>query len=250
MVFSLLIHGLILLGLIPLFFKADQRPIKEVTYWVVDLVNLKNDEIQRPQEKAQNSRDTKAWMSPSNPDTEAQVGRGEKVSPDEILLAQPEKAQSVSANLDADVHPETAPAPVLDELPEKTTDPMDKQVQGAPYRFLMKINLPINAAGIKLFFKNANENMLRLVNDSLAGEILNTLQDKEASVTIFFNEGGGIQKVSITPDSDDDLAFILKDNISWNSVTPPAKFGLPNKGIKFTIHVTGQGKVLVNTTLL
>jgi len=219
--YSLLIHLLVLLSLIVGVYRPDRRPIKEVDYWVVNLV----------------------------PDINAEPRGLKKVPPKDILskVKAPLPLSSPAAEIQAPRKMEV-PSEVEDQVAasfQGMTDSLENHVQSEQYIFRMKMNDPMLGMKIIYFQKSTHAYFQGLLHSSLSQEILRTLHGKWASANLSYLEDGRIQEVSFSPDSDLDLAQILKEKIPWHSLSAPRKFSLPHRTIKVSLAINDQGNFQV-----
>lgn len=254
--YSFLIHLIVILSLIVGVYRPDQRPLKEFNYLVVDLGSLINAEPKGPEKGLSGIQIFEFGVSGSIPELELAALPKKKISSN-LPVADPEEfSKALAEGPVAEDRKEENP-PVFHEALKPGENPLeaikeslDRQIQMGQYRFMMRLNPQIAAVGVKHFYNNVHEHVLRLLQRSFSEETIENLLEKAASVEIFYDEDGGLQRVAITSESDHDLADLLNEKIQWNSVAPPAKFGLPNKAVKLHIGIDHNGKFDLNVNLL
>ncbi|MEW6674557.1 MAG: hypothetical protein AB1348_00805 [Nitrospirota bacterium] len=126
----------------------------------------------------------------------------------------------------------------------------ETQVQRWQYRFMMNINDQMTGIKMRYFYKNVRNSVEGLLYATIPEKIIEALNGKSASVEISYYEDGRIENVSVSSDSDNEFADILKHKIQWDSVPSPARYALLNKGMKLRIYVNSRGKVNVDLELL
>lgn len=212
--YSFFIHFIAVLLLIAVSRPDADIPVKYVDYWVVDIVTGRNMEVQKSGDAPEEDQNLEVRADLQNPRLETQT-------------------------------------PLNDDFP---SDEMDeyagKQVQRWQYRFIMNINDQMTGIKMRYFYKNVRNSVKELLYTTIPEEIMKTLDGTEASVEISYHEDGRIEDVSVSSDSDNEFADILKHKIRWDSVPSPARYALLNKGMKLKIYVNNRGKVNVNLELL
>jgi hypothetical protein len=140
------------------------------------------------------------------------------------------------------------PSPRL-EISERAENPLGRveetlrqQVQRGPDHYRMRIKAHLAAIGVKHFCQNANQHLLSLLQRSISQEAMSPFLQKTACLEIFYDQEGGLQKISTTSDSDPDFAALLKDKIQWDSLSSPGKYGLPHKAVKIHIGIGPDGQ--------
>jgi hypothetical protein len=256
LLYSFAIHFIVILSLILGVYRPDKRPIKEMNYWVVDLVPLINAEPKGVQTSSPESQKFAALAEPPNPKSDVQTSAREEPFPVEVALDPPEPPELLADNLFLGVPNEANRTPSPEALRQAENplvgmkESLGKQTQMGQYRFMMGTNSQMAAVGIKHFCKNVNQHVLSLLRRSISDEARSALLQKTACVEISYNEEGRIQKISTTSDSDPNFADILKDKIEWNSLSSPAKFGLPHKAVKLRVGIGPDGEFNLNLDLL
>lgn len=212
--YSFFIHFIAVSLLIAVSRPDAEMPVKYVDYWVVDIVTGRNMKLQKSGDTPKEDQDLEVRTDLQNPRLETQT-------------------------------------PLNDDL---LSDEMDeyagKQVQRWQYRFMMNINDQMTAIKVRYFYKDVRNSVKGLLYAAIPEEIMETLDGTEASVEISYREDGRIEDVSVSSDSDNEFADILKHKIQWDSVPSPARYALLNKGMKLKIYVNSRGKVNVNLELL
>ena len=233
--YSFFIHlGLVLL-LVYATHRPDHRPVRVVDHWVVDLVTAAN---AGPKEAKEPLLKNRIFEKKRNP---TPIIQRLKDPPEEILPP--------SADLDSP-SPEKETALRLDEIGQNIGEYSTRQTQMGQYRLVMKLNNQVSAAGLKRFYLSTHEHLEKLLLTSLPEEVRNGAPPKVALVEISYQEDGGVGQVLVNSESDREFDGLLKEKIPWHSLTPPVKFGLPNKTVKLQIRIEDQGKIILNVALL
>lgn len=193
----------------------------------------------------------------------------------EMRPKQPRKGPSPEAEIPSVEEKKTAPGPVLlspdlsPGSPEKAADrnppeggegkgegwqtlrvPAGDRWPAARQFFQLTTNVPISPLSLKNYLLHTNEQITRLIQDSIPLEVWPTLFKKNAGLEISYLEDGIFRSVSFDPGSDEDLAGILKQNIDWTSVRSPARSGLPHQTVKLRVGIDDAGRIKLRLDLL
>jgi len=242
----LLIGGTLLIGT----YRQDKRPVKEVGYWVVDLVPLVNAEP-RSTEKGPSKTLLK------NDRTEiARAPQKEPLVAKNLPQSEPLKAPAPVANIEAEQGdiPQTPPPAPVDPAWENSLklmqDSLSNQIQAGQYRLVMKMPDQMMAARFFQFQKTVREQVAAQLRTSLTEEDMDRLLGKKAGVEISYSQDGNVEKVSYAQDSDPDLLALLQEKNDWNSLPSPTKYSFGSKALKLSIRINEQGKIHVGVELL
>jgi len=235
--FSFLVH-LVFLAIILGLAKSGKGAVKEANYLVVNFIprieveGLKKETPLKVPSKSQGEATAVNFSTPESKSPESNLNK-------DLMKTPVTESQISPTSLVNEQNPGQAPKEIIKIQPA-----------GRQYHFPLRTNSPPAAIGLKHFYLNINEKVIRLLQDCLSLETSGAPQEKQASVKVSFTETGVLQSVTITPDSDEDLARHLQDKIPWSSLNPPWQFGLPNKEVELKIQIDSQGNIKVNTTLL
>ena len=103
---------------------------------------------------------------------------------------------------------------------------------------------------MRYFQKNLKSYLENILRASLSAEILETLQGKTVSIQLSYPEEANFPQIDFGEDSDPNLAEVLGEKMDWRTVTPPARYALPNKTMRIRVAVNDLGKIIVGVELL
>jgi hypothetical protein len=236
-IYSFVIHFILILSFMVAVHKPDTRPVKEVNYWVVNLIT---DRKLEPKGEKKESRPI------PNP------AAGKK----EVSIAQIPSARKEFSKLPFD-------QPVSDDFQDKkhlinpeakrqegkavpAMQPAANQNQVGQYSFGIRMGDPMILRKIKLYRTNLEGTFKVLIAEKIPA----TFSEKVAAVEVSFQDDGSFANIVWTPDSNHELINFLQNKMEWPSLPSPNKFGLPNKAIRLQFHIDPQGTVQVNSAIL
>ena len=117
------------------------------------------------------------------------------------------------------------------------------------YLFGMRMSDQMMPLKIRYFQKNLKDHVSALLRTTISEEMTRTLQDQSALLEIYYHEDGSVQNILLSPDSQGDLANLIKD-LEWKSLSSPVIFGLSFKVVKIRIAVDSQTRINVNLSSL
>ncbi len=249
--FSFLLHFIIVAGLVIGAYRQDKRPVKEVAYWVVNLVTLVNAETRGSEKGSSKTTMPEGLRKAANLKLEK-----EPIAKETTPRPKPEEGSTVAkevAGEPTDIPQAPPPLPVShpgENSLKLMQDAVSSQVQAGQYRFVMKMPDQMMAFKFKHFQKSVRDQAAALLKTSLSDETMGRLLKQRAAVEIYYLEDGSLQNVSFTQDSDQDLVSFMQEKISWHSLSPPAGFALPNKAMRLRIGINDQGQINVGVELL
>ncbi len=251
--YSALIHLVTLSLLVGVMYQPDKRPIREVNYWVVNLVTALKEEPKGPTTISPQDQKLPPGAVLPGPVKAAPATQERNFSSDESALFQ--EFPRVSEPLPEQSSQQTQPA--LIPLEGKETDNPSQvmqasagnQIQMGQYLFGMRMGDQMMALKIKYFQKSLRDHVLALLRTTISEETIRTLQGQSALLEISYHEDGSVQNILFSPDSHGNLEDLIKD-LEWKSLTSPDKFGLSFRVTKIRIAVDSQSRINVNLASL
>lgn len=253
--YSLLIHSIILLFLLAVLYQPDGRPVKEISNWVVNLASIIQDGPKGPQTVLPQESHAMAGPVQSTPEPPAPVSAGEKISAD----------GSVPSFQESPLDSVAVPDSLLDEFPPAAFPSEEKKPEGAvtgmqesagqqlqmgQYLFRMRTGDRTIGMKMKYFQKTASTHLNGFIQSAIPEDHRKSLQGKSAVVRILYQEDGTLKEILFDDPSDDPFIQILKDAIQWDALSAPRKFGLPYREMKVRIGIDASGKPSSRITLL
>ena len=253
--YSLLIHSLILLLLLAVLYQPDRRPVKEVSHWVVNLVSVIKDGPTGPQTVL--PEEPHAVAGPIQPTSEPPdpVSREAKSAlEDGLLPLQESRLESLAVPDSPSAEFPLAAPPAEEKRPEEAVFAMqqsaDQQLQSGQYLFRMRMGDRMVGMKIKYFQQTSSTHLSGLIQSAIPHDLRKSLQGKSTVVRILYQEDGTLQEILFDDRSDDPFIQILRDGIQWDSLNAPRKFGLPFREMKVRIGIDAQGNPSSRITLL
>ncbi len=253
--YSLLIHSIILLLLLAVLCQPDQRPVKEITNSVVNLISTIKDGPKGPQTVLPQEPHAMAGPVQSTPEPPAPVSAGEKISADGSVPSFQESPLDSVAVPDSflDEFPPAA-FPSEEKKPEGAVTAMQEsagqQLQMGQYLFRMRMGDRLIGTKIKYFQKTSSTHLNGFIQGAIPEDLRKTLQGKSAVVRILYQEDGTLKEILFDAPFDDPFIQLLKEVIQWDALSSPRKFGLPFREIKVRIGIDADGKPSSRITLL
>jgi hypothetical protein len=253
--YSLLIHSMILLLLLAVLYQPDRRPVKEVSHSVINLVSTIKDGPKGPQSVL--PEETHAISGPVQPTPEppAPVSANEKISSDESVPSfqeSPLDSLAVPDSPSAEFPPASSPSE--EKKPEGAAFAMKQsagqQLQMGQYLFRMRMGDRMIGTKIKYFQKTSSAHLSGLIQGAIPEDLRKTLQGKSTVVRILYQEDGTLKEILFDPGSDGSFIQLLKDGIQWDAMSAPGKFGLPFREMHVRIAIDPEGKPSTRITLL
>lgn len=253
--YSLLIHSIILLFLLAVLYQPDGRPVKEISNWVVNLASIIQDGPKGPQTVLPQEPHAMAGPVQSTPEPPAPVSAGEKISADGGVPSFQESPLDWVA----------VPDSLLDEFPPAAFPSEEKKPEGAgfamqqsagqqmqmgQYLFRMRTGDRMIGTKIKYFQKTSSAHLSGLIQSAIPEDHRKSLQGKSAVVRILYQEDGTLKEILFDDPSDDPFIQLLKEVIQWDALSAPRKFGLPFREMKVRIGIDADGKPSSRITLL
>jgi len=250
---SALIHLVIFSLLLGVMYQPDKRPIRQVNYWVVNLVTALKEEPKGPKSVSTEDQKLPAGAILPSPVKAAPVPREKKISWNESAPLQefPEASEPLPEQSDQQTQPPLTSPEVkkVEHSFQVMQESVNHQVQAGQYLFGMKMGDQMMPLKIKYFQKNVKDHVFALLRTTISEEMTRTMQDHSALIEISYHEDGSVQNILLSPDSHGDLADLIKD-LEWKSLTSPIRFGLPFKVVKIRIAVDSQNRINVNLSSL
>jgi hypothetical protein len=244
-----------LVFLLAVLYQPDPRPVKEVSYWAVNLVSPTKDGPKGRQTVL--PEESQAIAAPLQPVAEV------RVSPSAGLNSALEEGLPPfqESLLNSEASPESPLAefpPAVSSPPEKraeeTVFPMQQsvgpQLRAGQYLFRMRLGDRMIGAKMKYFRQTASAHLNGCIQIAIPEDLRKTLQGKSAVVRILFQEDGTLREILFDDPSDGPFIQILKNAIQWDALNAPRKFGLPFHGMKVRIGIDAEGKPSSRITLL
>lgn len=213
--YSALIHLVILSLLLGVMYQPDKRPIREVNYWVVNLVTALKEEPKGPTTISPEDQKLPTGAILPGPMKAAPASQVRNFSWNESALFQ--EFPGVSEPLPEQSSQQTQPAltPLEGKKIENPGQVMqasaDKQIQMGQYLFGMKMGDQMMPLKIKYFQKNLRDHVFALLRTTISEEMMRPLQNQSALVEISYREDGSLQDILLSSDSHTDLADLIKD---------------------------------------
>lgn len=251
--YSALFHLFIFSLLLGVMYQPDKRPIREMNYWVVNLVPALKEEP-----KGLKAGSTEDWKLPNGailpaPVKAAPAPHEKKFSwnesaplPEFPRASEPVAEQSDQQTQPALTSPEVKKVEYSFQIMQES---VNHQVQEGQYLFAMKMADQMIPFKIRYFQKNVRDHVFALLRTTISEERTRTLQDQSALLEISYHEDGSVQDILLSPGSHGDLADLIKD-LEWKSLSSPIKFGLSFKIVKIRIAVDSHNRINVNLSSL
>ncbi|MGE5252897.1 MAG: hypothetical protein ACM3N7_02955 [Planctomycetaceae bacterium] len=255
LLYSLLIHSVLLALLLALFYRPDQRPVKEVGHWGVNLVSPIMEEPKSPQTVL--PEEPQAMAGSIQPVAEARVSAsaGLNSALEEGLLPFQESPLNSEASPDsplAEFPPAVSPPP--EKRAEETVFPMqqsaDQHLRAGQYFFRMRFGDRMIVTKMKYFQQTTSAHLNGCIQIAIPEDLRKTLQGKSTLVRVLYQEDGTLREILFDDRSDEPFIQILKDAIPWDTLNAPRKFGLPFREMKVRIAIDAEGKPSSRITLL
>ena len=253
--YSLLIHSIILLLLLAFLYQPDRRPVKEVSHWVVNLVSTIKDAPKGPQTVL--AEEFHAVPGPIQPASELPAPPSVEVKSaleDGLLPLQESHLDSLAVPDSPSAEFPPAASPAEEKRAEEPVVAMqqsaDQQLQTGQYLFRMRMGDRMIGMKIKYFQQTSSTHLSGLIQSAIPDDLRKTLQGKSTVIRILYQEDGTLQEILFDSGSEDLFIQILKDGIQWDSLNAPRKFGLPFREMKARIGIDAQGKPSSRITLL
>jgi hypothetical protein len=255
LLYSLIIHSIILLFLLAVLYQPDQRPVKEVSHWVINLVSAAKEAPRGTKTLLPEEPHILAGPVQPAPEPPAPVSAGEKISPDGSVPFFQEFPLTAEVGPESPTE-ESAPTPPLSETKNAggailaMQENAGNQLQMGQYLFRMRMGDPMLGVKIKHFQRSASAHLSGLIQSAIPEDLRKTLQGKSTVVRILYQEDGTLQEILFDSGSEDPFIQILKDGIQWDALNAPRKFGLPFREMKVRIGIDLEGKPSSRITLL
>ena len=255
LLYSLIIHSIILLSLLVVLYQPDRRPVKEVSHWVVNLVSAIKEGPTGPQTVLPQEPHAFAGPIQPIPKPEAPPSMGLKSIPEDGLLSLQEFPLNSLAVPDSPAAEFSMPAsPVEEKRAEEVVvamrQPADQLSQTGQYLFRMGMGDRMTGVKMKYFQQTATAHLTGLIQSAIPEDLRKTLQGKSTVVRILYQEDGTLQEILFDDRSEDPLIQTLKDGIKWDALNTPRKFGLPFREMQVRIAIDPEGKPSSRITLL
>jgi len=243
LLYSLIIHSIILLFLLAVLYQPDQRPVKEVSHWVVNLVSGIKEGPKGPQTVLPEEPHAIAGPIQPTPEPPAPPSMEVKSALKDGLLPFHESA----------LDPPPA-SPAEEKRSEGAVFAMqesaDQQLQMGQYLFRMRLGDRMVGMKMKYFQQTASTHLNGCIQSAIPEDLRKTLQGKSTVVRILYQEDGTLKEILFDSGSEDPFIQILKDGIQWDALNAPRKFGLPFREMKVRIGIDLEGKPSSRITLL
>jgi hypothetical protein len=255
LLYSLLIHSVLLALLLAVLYRPDQRPVKEVSHWVVNLVSPIMEEPKAPQ--AGLPEEPQAMAGPIQPIAEARVSPSaglnsalkEGLPP---FQDPPLNSEALPDSPLAEFPPDASPLP--EKQAEETISPMqrsaDQHLRAGQYLFRMRLGDRMIGTKMKYFQQTTSAHLNGFIQIAIPEDLRKTLQGKSTVVRVLYQEDGTLQEILFDDRSDEPFIQILKGAIQWDTLNAPRKFGLPFREMKVRIAIDAEGKPSSRITLL
>ncbi len=222
---SVLFHLIILFLILGLLYCPDNRPVKKVDRWVVNIVTALEE------------------TSKSDPAPHRVHVLGQSLKPARLPDVFEKKAIPLGDTLQ--FHEFPLPAPESEQIEGKPIppvhDPASQQVRMAPNLSQMRMGDPMLGLKMKYFHKSLADHVTALVQTSLQGR---DIRDQFASMEISFRADGKIQYSLLSPESQGTLSEFLA-GMEWGDLPSPSKYGLPFLAVKINVSVDPGRRVRV-----
>ncbi len=255
LLYSLFIHSIILVLLLAVLYRPDQRPVKEVSHWVVNLVSGIKEGPKGPETVLPEEAHAMAGPIRPIPEPQAPPSMGVRSTlEDGFLPFQESPLDSVALP-----HRPSAEFPPASSTSEEKPaegsvlamqESADKQLQSGQYLFRMGFGDRMIGPKIKYFQQTATAHLSGLIQSAIPEDLRKTLQGKSTEVRILYREDGTLQEILFDSGSEDPFIQILKDGIQWDALNAPRNFGLPFREMKVRIGIDPEGKPSSRITLL
>jgi len=253
--YSLLIHSIILLLLLAVLYQPNQRPVKEVSHSVINLVSAIKDGLKGPETPLPEEPHAIAGPIQPIPEPEAPPSMGLKPTPEDglpPLQEFPLGSLAVPDSPSAEFPPASSPAE--EKRSEGAVFAMQEsagqQLQTGQYLFRMRMGDPMLGVKIKHFQRSSSAHLTGLLQSAIPEDLRKTLQGKSTVVRILYQEDGNLKEILFDSGSDEPFIQLLKDGIQWDALNAPRKFGLPFREMKVRIGIDAGGKPSSRITLL
>lgn len=128
-----------------------------------------------------------------------------------------------------------------------------RQMQAMQQAFKVNIDNQMRLIQLKYFYRHAGNAIKALLYAAVPEDEMERLDGAAASVEITYGSEGKIEEVSVSPEADDRLAGIIRENIQWEKAPSPSRYTLPNRAVRYNIHIdvtNPKGKFMVKVELL
>jgi hypothetical protein len=242
LLYSLIIHSIILLFLLAVLYQPDRRPVKEVSHWVVNLVSTIKDGPKGPQTVLPEEPHAIAGPIQPTPEPQAPPSVEVKSALEDGFLPFHESALDPPASPTEEKRAEGAVFAMQESA--------DQQLQMGQYLFRMRLGDRMIGVKMKYFQQTSSAHLSGLIQSAIPEDLRKTLQGKSTVVRILYQEDGTLQEILFDSGSEDPFIQILKDGIQWDALKAPRKFGLPFREMKVRIGLDAEGKPSSRITLL
>lgn len=221
---SALFHAIFLFLILGLLYCPDNRPVKKVDGWVVNIVTALKE------------------TSKGDPASPYKI-HGSGQSPTPARQPEPIEKRIIPHGDRLEFHEFPLPASEPEKIEGKVIvhQPPSQQVHVAPNLSQMQMGDPMLGLKMRYFRKSLGDHVTALVQTSLQGR---DIRDQFASMEISFRADGKIQYSLLSPESQGTLSEFLA-GMEWGDLPSPSKYGLPFLAVKINVSVDPGRRVRV-----